>query len=404
MKNIYTLLIITFMIVALAACDNKRFADDENTLEIYAIEAGYGVDWLYALAERFEEMNPDINVEIWTDIGVERGRLLVQSGPSNTTADLLFTNEDFYDMIYRGDKELSGYDFVLEDLTGLYNTKVPGENILYKDKVVDSILRDFTMNEASTNWEDMQFFAPWGYGVSGFLYNNLEFDRLGLSVPRTTVELISLSDVIKSNGKTPFVSSRSAGYWDYLVTNWWQQYETMEGYAKFWNPTRASDYKNYDQMGRLYLLQTMNQLLKSEYGRSHPNSVQYSFTEAQARFVAGDGLIIPCGDWFFNEMQILIDEVHERGGAFDARMMQTPVISAIVDKLSFWDSADDYAQLFSDGYEGGEPAALTKLYDADEKLTEIIDYVDGITTDKPTFATDEDIEVVRTARSVQSSG
>lgn len=55
---------------AFAGCGAK-VADDENTLEIYATSAGYGIEWLYDLEKVFEEQNPGCNVEITYDVGVE---------------------------------------------------------------------------------------------------------------------------------------------------------------------------------------------------------------------------------------------------------------------------------------------------------------------------------------------
>lgn len=44
-----------------AGCNKKEVANDANTLQIYSIEAGYGVDWLYKVADAFKEKYPEYN-------------------------------------------------------------------------------------------------------------------------------------------------------------------------------------------------------------------------------------------------------------------------------------------------------------------------------------------------------
>lgn len=406
MKKTFLMIMMALFIIVVSACGSS-IPDDENTLEIYAIESGYGVEWLKEAIKLFEEENPDIDVHLWTDIGIERATLLLQAGPGNTTADLMFTNEDFFSLIESGSNALSGYDYILADLTDMFNANVPGENILYKDKMNENIYEQLTVEvEVDLGlYEDRNFFTSWGSGVSGILYNTVLFEELNLTVPKTTDELIELSDEIIDKDKIPFVSSKSTNYWDSVSLTFWQQYETIEKYNEYWYPTSMNSYKNFDQAGRLYTLQLFDQLLNPVYKRTNPGSIEYNFTEAQAQHIIGNGLMIPNGLWFYNEMGQLIKETEQRGIEFATEMMRTPVISALSDKLSYWnESNESYDVLFEKYRVNNDATAKSILQDADAKLRAIIDFVDGDLTEKPEFATEEDIAIVRKSRSIQQNG
>ena len=47
----------------LASCGDGG-ESDPNTLIIDAFEGGYGVDWLYAIADKFEEKNEGVSVDL----------------------------------------------------------------------------------------------------------------------------------------------------------------------------------------------------------------------------------------------------------------------------------------------------------------------------------------------------
>lgn len=401
MKKLFTIFLVCLVAVVSVSC-NSKIPNNENTLEIYAIEAGYGIEWLKELIEVFKEENPDLDVYLWTDIGVERGRLMLQSGPSNTTADLLFTTEDYYDLLASGKNAIKGYDYILADLTDVYESKVPGEDILFKDKMFDKSSKYLGFEvETDIGYETKNFVVPWQYTPSGLIYNDAMFKELNLKVPNTTIELLEVSDaMINQHNKIPFVSSLNVGYWGYVSDAWWQQYETIDAYTKFWNPRRPSDISNYDQKGRIHLLQMMDQILNPTYKRSHPNTIEYAFTESQAKFVVGEGLMIPNGSWFYNEMHQIIDQAHERGVEFEPKMMKTPIISALSDKLSYWTSDKTYDVLFEEAYSNGNTASKNLLVEADHKLSAIIDFVDG-SGERPSDVTDLDISIVREARKVQ---
>ena len=400
MKKGAVLLGVTLALSGLTACKDP-VADDQNTLYIYMAEAGFGGDWLPAVAEAFEKEYPDYNVELETEKGVDRVEDMLRSGPENTTHDLLFGREKLFALQAQGEKAYAGYDCVLENLTDMYESEVPGEGVTLAEKTNQYTLKHFAIEEEVDGvWKDQYYMYSWSNSLMGLVYNKTVFEEHSLSVPRTTEEMYEVCDTLKKD-IMPFISSHNVSYWDPVCDTWWAQYDSVEEHDRYWNPTSLSDYETMSQKGKLYAAQIANQIYNPKYGREHGDSISASYTEAQAKFIIREAAIIPCGDWFENEMKDIIAQQQAQGVTDEFEMMKTPLNSAIVEKLSFW-TGGDYSTIFQAAHAVSSPDAtkLQTLRDADDKLQQIVDYVDGVTTTKPAFASDDDIQIVAAARNV----
>lgn len=384
-----------------AGCKQEEVANDDKTLQIYCIEAGYGVDWLYAVADAFKAEFPEYTVAIETEQGVNRVENMLTAGPEHTTHDLLFTSEKLAKLQASGANALAGYDCVMENLTDMYNTTIPGENKTLKEKTDEYILNLYAVEEENEEgvWEDNYYMYSWSNSLMGIVYNKTLFAEKSVNVPRTTEELYEVCDVLKKD-VAPMLGSFNVSYTGAVATAWWAQYEGRTDYERYWNPTSLSDYDTVSQKGKLYQVQIQNQLYKPEYNRLHTGTLDLNYTEAQAKFITREAAMLFCGDWFENEMKTIIAQNQAQGNNDEYAMMKTPLNSAIVERLSFWNKADDYSTIFQAARVSGDAAKLQTLKDADAKLLQIIDYVDGKTTEKPSFATDEDIAIVRESRNV----
>ena len=405
-KRIGAIVLCTAMaMTSLVGCKKEKVANDENTLEIYAKESGYGVEWLYKVAEEFKKEYPEYNVVIETEKAVDRAADMLTAGPEITTADLLFVSK-LTELIHSGKNGLKGYDNVAENLTEMYNTTVPGEDVKLKDKANKDIM-DMTAIEVETSegvWEDQWYTFAYESGLTGIVYNKTMFEEKGVAVPRTTEELYDVCDDLKTNTFAPLIGSFSVSYLNTIASIWWAQYEGKAEFERFWNPTSLSDYETIHQKGRLYSFQIQNQLYKKDFKRLHKDTLDLNYSESQARFITREAAMLFCGGWFENEMKPIIEENQAKGNNDEYSMMKTPVNSAIVDKLSFWDSTQNYSEIFQEARSSTpNQAKLQIIKDADAKLLQIIDYVDGVTTEKPSFASDTDIAIVREARNLTCS-
>jgi ABC-type glycerol-3-phosphate transport system substrate-binding protein len=216
LKRMVAMLLMVALVVTvtipMTGCSGK-VANDENTLEIYATNSGYGIKWIEELIPIFEEQNPGIKVVFKYDTGVELARQKVLAGPGANTADLMFTAEDWNTIVLQGDKAAAGYDYAIEDLTEFLNEK--DENgVALRDKFLPYYLEanaiEIQMDDGEYEYRD--FVLPWHSSYHGIVYNKTMFENNGWELPNTTDELLALTDEIKAAGVTPLVNETLTGY------------------------------------------------------------------------------------------------------------------------------------------------------------------------------------------------
>ena len=348
---------------SITGCGKKTAANDDQTLEIYIQNLGYGTQWLKDEIELFKEQDwvkekypnlniPDIQYNSEYGFGVEQ----IKAGEKVNSTDLFFMSTG-YDLQGAVDSNNNPY---LESLNDVFESKVPGEEVLYKDKMYDSF-------EMSSKYDDTYWSTCWSAYYEGFLYNADLFEELGLEVPRTTNEMIALCQKVSDlGGKNPAydkdysimmsTSRAEAAYWQYMAFPiWWSQYEGLDNYYNYWKGidviTGTVDSRDVlKQEGRLESMKVVQELL-NKYSFVGAGSID--FIEAQTRFLFGDGLIMANGDWFYTEMRDTVDGLKEKDIEYDIRFMKNPIISSIVNTL---DTVKDEATLVAviDAVDNGE--------------------------------------------------
>lgn len=213
----------------------------------------------------------------------------------------------------------------LENLDGLYDTVVPGED----EKIGDKITGTWKTYGQAYNGKELGYYIfPQFTSVTGIVYNKTMFDEFGWKVPETVSELKTLCETIVSDTKgsvAPFVypGKVSGGYWDFIGTNWWLQVtgeKKMNEFMKF----ESSDVFNADLLdspsyGKLTMLQTFEDIIvknKTKYIAKMSGS--YDHYQAQQAFGAGMAAMIPNGSWIQNESGEDIED--------EIRMMPIPLM------------------------------------------------------------------------------
>ena len=381
--------------VSVVACSGGNVTDTPETLQIYAWEAGYGTQWCKDLVEKFKEQDwvkekyPNLNIpEVYVNDQETFASDQLDGGESVNSYDLLFGSTL---------QDLGGESGDLLNLTeSVYNSDVPGESIKYKDKILGSYLASNKYVNTADYTSEEYYVASWAGGMDGIVYNATILEQMGIKVPNTTDELIAACAEIKANesqnnGKYnkgfSFIQSKDTNYWEYLFPIWWAQYEGKDKYLDFYNGKDGNRLSReiFNQKGREYALGVYEELLAYDNGYLSNKSFDYDFLTAQQNFLQGYGVFHVNGDWFDNEMR---DTAESLGITDTFKMMRLPIISELGVKLGITDA----------------------------QLSATVDYVDGVTTTKPTYdltdgytSTDyteeEVIAAVKEARSfVQSIG
>lgn len=139
MKKIAAVLLSLVLVAATCAgCGTKIDPNDPQKLEIYLYNAGYGYEWCEALLDAFQqedwvkEKYPDLKVNFEKDELQTRAQELMSASKKVNKYEIVMGSS------------LEGVltpDSGVENLTeSVYNSVVPGEDVLYKDKLIPSFL------------------------------------------------------------------------------------------------------------------------------------------------------------------------------------------------------------------------------------------------------------------------
>ena len=326
-----------------AACGGNEVPDSEQTLQIFVSDQGFGTNWAKKIVELFKEQDwvkaeyPQLEIIVNSNDQNTYVQTQLNAGKSANTFDLLFGNllQD-----YNGSSEIL-------DLTDpVYNQKVPGEEILYKDKISQTT-RDsyayYNLNDADAQAQYYQ--TPWQGGMTGILYNADLLAEYEIEVPRTTDELIAACKKMtalnadKGDGKKyAIIQSKEAPYWDmYLYPQLWAQYDTAAGVNKFYSgkDSEGATSRNIftEYQGRVEALEVFYDLFKYSEGNIHPYSFTQTFMVSQAAYLDGAAVFHVNGNYFDEEMKEDVATRKANGAKiYNIKMMKNPIISDLVEE------------------------------------------------------------------------
>lgn len=358
---------MSFSVLAAASCN--KVDNDPQTLEIYIGDFGYGTEWLNKMIDSFKKEDwvadkyPDLKIPD-PQSNSNKGYANDQITSSKTTIDLFFTTLSAGGSLSQMGSDGKSY---FEELSDLYEMTILGEEVTVADKMHDEFLETYKLQAGS---QEGYYMLPWAEGPWGLFYNQTVVkNKLGAdyTIPRTTNELKQMCEDLKAgtDKKVPFIFCSSVDYESYLLRSWWAQYEGYENYERFWYGVDRNDVISssiFEQQGRLEALTVLEELIGNASGNTHEDVNILTFTQSQTGLIEGDGVMQTNGDWIQREMSVIASEEQ----LSNIMMMKTPVISSLVEQLSFYTHNVGYAQL---------SATEKSMYDA--KLAEIIEAVDN---------------------------
>ena len=322
---------------ALAGCDALT---GENVIWIAFADTGYGSAFLEQWCKDFQEKYP--NEEYVFELEGEPGmtaEIQTRLTTDNEIPDLFFSLDTNWQ-----EWAARGYLYPLDDI--YRKSKADGDKSVWD--FMNEDLRDYGVVNGH------YYVIPWTDGANGFIYNKTMFDDNKWEVPETVEELYALCDTInnldcnkdadKENNIAVFAwSGKYASYWDFVVENWWAQYEGAEEFRDFFNfgapknedgtfkfeddnalPTDYGSPEVYLQEGRVKALEVYKNLIVNENSTFPKNSISGAvgaeYTVAQLAFINGKAAMMPNGAWLEQEMIEVMPE------GFEMRMMRTPYL------------------------------------------------------------------------------
>ena len=374
MKKIITVMcVLSLLLTSFVGCNNNK----GNTLIVSVANFGYGVEWAQALKKSFEKKH-DVKVKLNIVEAGNESTFHTQLLAGTTDVDLFFSRDSMTKYMYTS-HSIKGKQYyrLLEDLSDLYASELPGENRTFADKMHPSILKYLGVED---NGKTKYYTVPWVSNVLGLLYNKNVWKSSWGELPVTTNEMLNItSKAIINDGYTPFVYSYEDPYWYCVQESWINQYEGIEAVDKFWDGYTPNG-SRYEPEMMLYpgfekAYEVLAQILDNEAEYVHPDSKDLSFTMAQHYILDADykTAMQPNGDWIQREMS-----ANYSADNVNVEFMKTPIISAIVEKLEYRN--------------GGE-------YMSDELLRDVIRAIDSGETSFENVS-DKDFARIKEARSV----
>ena len=409
MKKTAALALAVISVASMASCGAGEKNSDPNTLKVMVTDAGFGLEWAYAIAEEFESLY-NVTVEVTPTAESPNELIKVEQGLNNSDVFFCATANAVWNTM-RKRKMLN--------INDVWNSKASEEEELtIKEKALSEYAEAYCMIDG--NYYSLPFILE--VGTLGYNANTLNsvFGAGNWELPRTTIELTAMCEDIREAGCYGFSwsSGQNACYWGLVMDVWEAQYDGAEIY----NHARQAEYYDTESnswkidptgeiiVGRLGKLRACEAAYEyvnkctfkedSSYigGYSHQYCTSMTFIQSQTAF-AGGGYgeadkrkvaFVPTGSWLFEESKAQIDQY----ALGQVGCMSTPIISSLSEQLSYYGDRGEFNKL-----------SATEQEKLDKALVSIIDYVDGKTEEKPTTVegfviTEADIERVRAARGV----
>ena len=302
---------------------------DDNKLRIVVLNAGYGDTWIKELEKKFEDNNPDIDVDI--NALYEANNLIKSHLESRKNKDDIYISVGTDWKSYAAQGYFASLDDLLEETV---------DGVTVKEKVADEYEGSlyFTKSDGSQHC----YRLPWTSGIGGIYYNKYLFEQNGWSIPQTFEQLLDLCNTIidakipvpGDDGTTaikPFAyTGANTDYFDYTVFDWWAQIVGVDAIKEF---LKYESYENYDvTKNETYAaLKTASsywqQLFISENGKGESKYVisesqDKPAEDAQKEFLNGHAAMMFNGDWLYNE----IINYGVNTDTFELGLMKTPVV------------------------------------------------------------------------------
>lgn len=310
---------------------------DPLTLNVRVRKAGYGTEYINALAEQFEKTFEAEGYKV--NILTPREDLVstvvyrdIYSAKEGSGVDVYFTSDIDAEKAVTGD-----FGQVFADMT----------DSVWKQKPIkfDGTEEALTVEEKMSGIEFPDgvyngriYGLPYAYGMGGLVVNKAKLDSYGLELPRTTEELFACAEKILETsldtGTFPFTYSMSGNNYPASVVNaWMAQYGGLDEFNSYWSFENPDGTKMEGDCYKVFEYDFIEETLKLLYRMYDPAMGAWGvgsqdFTAAQGQLMKGEAVFYACGNWFLNEE-------YERYNRYvnDVTFISTPMISSLGEKL-----------------------------------------------------------------------
>ena len=313
-KKIVSITLSLAIIGVFAGCSSSKSKQNINStsnIDIAYWNSGLGTDWLDAVIAGFKKAYPEYTVTY--SASASSSAVVANFNGEGDTVDLYMNLKDY---------DTSN----LEPLDDVLSATAKGDSKTIGEKFNPSYL------ELEKSSDGHYYTLTYGGGVLGIVYNKKLFKQANITqLPRTTNELTTVCDKLYGKDIKPLCHFAPSGYWEFMDEVFFSQYDGLDYYINNFYACKDTDgtspSKNLflKKDGRYETLKAYEKFITPEYVLAGSNSLDH--VTIQTQFLNGSAAMMVSGSWLSNEMKSI-------GGLEDFEMMKTPVLSAIVDKLT----------------------------------------------------------------------
>jgi len=294
---------------AQAATSNPLKVDPKAPLDVVIFKGGFGDDYAKNVNSMYSKEFPDAKISYQ---GIQRLAQQLQprfvgGNPPDIMDNSGAGNLDTAALVAQG--QLAD----LDDLFAAPSYDTPGKT------VAETLI---PQSQGVGQYNGKQYVLEYAYTVYGVWYSSSLFKKNGWEYPQTWDDMMAMSEKIKASGTAPW--TYQGKYPTYMQMLMDQFVYKNGGYQAIKNidnlePNAWSQDAVKNSLNALYELAQKGYIMKGTEGLTH--------TEAQAAWLQGKAVFIPCGTWLENEMKGLIPN------GFDMVVSPTPALAG--DKIPF---------------------------------------------------------------------
>ena len=288
MKRSIALALALCLFLPLCSCARKNDnTEKKTTLKVAVLESAYGKDMWEEIEDAYEEMNEGVDIELTAEKNLE---------------DVIGSKMkagDWPDYVHLAQGREAGLtetlikEEALEDITDVLSSKIPGEDVTVKEKLIDG----FTDTLATNPYDNSKtYLAPMFYSPCGLFYNAGLFEERDWSIPETWDEMWALGEVAKKEGIYLFTYP-TAGYFDSFIFALLAE----AGGSEFFNKCMSyEDIWESDEADKVFDI--MQKLASYVEPTTVANATGDSFLKNQQLILDNKALFMPNGTWVVGEM------------------------------------------------------------------------------------------------------
>lgn len=345
---IMSVILFVMCCASLPACSTgDEIVNDENTINVRIYSGGYGTDYIYKLAEKFNTL--------YQAEGYKVNVLAPQEDLSNTIMLQDIYNKSGVDVYFcactprlavagpYGKCVVDVTDTIMNKPAISFDGTEESDTVLSK---IDGLLYDLS-------YQDRYYAVPYVLGMRGLAINTVALEKYGLEIPRTSDELFECVSAIMAKAKEtsvfPFTYATSGNNYPIMfMNNWLMQSMGAEKYQRFYSMINEDGTDMVDDPYKVFGYEEIEECWREfykvyDYNIAVAGVSNKEFVDAQADLMFGDAVFYLVGDWMLNE-----EYNRFKSRLNDVTIVNIPMISSIGEKLFGADSAYGFDEEKSD--------------------------------------------------------